>query len=126
MSAYTMSNVMSNAMSNKFSNAETDSEGHNSTPLPHGWRLPQPNDSSYVDAISGPLIVQSTLAPFLDAISALTPRSDYLSTGAPRLVPIWVRCCGCGNLVNPNLAPEGKCPICAHCACRSCGSENVP
>ncbi|KAJ5954996.1 hypothetical protein N7501_009275 [Penicillium viridicatum] len=128
MSFYTMSNSMSNAMSNTTSDTEADSEGHNSTPLPYGWRLPQPNNFSYADAMSSPLMyrARSTLAPFSDAISALAPMPDYLSTGAPRLVILWVRCCGCNNLVNPDLAPEHKCPICSHTECSSCGKENVP
>lgn len=119
---------MFHAMSNKISDTETDSERQNSTPLPYGWRLPQPNNFSCVDAMSSPLIyrAQSTLAPFPDAISALVPTPDYLSTGAPRLVVLWARCCVCGNLVNPDLAPEKKCPICSHTECGACGKENVP
>ncbi|KAJ6132268.1 hypothetical protein N7471_007483 [Penicillium samsonianum] len=124
MSSYTMSN----AMSNNFSITETDSEGQNSTPLLRVWHLTRPNDSSYADALSNPLMyrAQSTLSPFPDAISVLTATPDYLSTGAPRLVPQWWRCCGCANLVNPSLAPEKKCPICSHSECGSCSTETVP
>lgn len=119
---------MFNAMSNKISDTEADSEGQNSTPLPYGWRLPQPNNFSYADIMSGPLVyrAQSTLALFPDAVSTLVPTPDYLSTGAPRLVVLWVRCCGCTNLVNPDLAPEKTCPICSHTECGSCGRENIP
>ncbi|KAJ5685502.1 hypothetical protein N7536_008121 [Penicillium majusculum] len=128
MSFYTMSNSVFIAMSNNISDTEADSEGQNSTPLPYGWRLPQPNNFSYDDAMTSPLeyCAQSTLAPFPDAVSALAPTPDYLSTGAPRQVILWVRCCRCSNLVNPELASEKKCPICAHTECSSCGKENVP
>ncbi|KAL2699590.1 hypothetical protein AAEP93_009565 [Penicillium crustosum] len=128
MPFYTMSNSMSNALSNNILDTKADSEGQNSTPLLYGRRLPQPNNLSYDDAMSNPPVyrARSTLAPFPDAISALVPGPDYLSTGAPRQVVLWVRCCGCKNLVNPHLAPENKCPICAHTECSSCGKENVP
>ncbi|KGO68849.1 hypothetical protein PITC_077900 [Penicillium italicum] len=120
--------AMSNAISSKFLTTETDNEGQNSTPLPYGWRLPQPNDSSYADAMTSPPMhrAQSVLAPFPEAVSALAPTLDYLSTGAPRLVPVWMRCCECENLVNPSLAAEEKCPICSHSKCRYCTTETVP
>lgn len=132
MSFYTMStpmfNAMSNTMSNKLSDTEADNEGQNSTPLPYGWRLPQASNFSYEHAMDIPPMYRgrATLAPFPDAISALAPTPDYLSTGAPRQVVLWMRCCGCNNLVNPALASENKCPICAHTECDSCGQENVP
>ncbi|KAJ5360489.1 hypothetical protein N7517_009680 [Penicillium concentricum] len=124
MSTYIMSSAMSSAMSNKFSNTETNSEGQTSTLL-HGLDLTQLNNSSYADAMSSAMIsrARSTLAP--DAISRLTLTPDYLSTGAPRLVPVWRRCCQCTNLANPILAPE-KCSICSHSECPSCTTENVP
>ncbi|KAJ5926789.1 hypothetical protein N7516_008562 [Penicillium verrucosum] len=121
-----MSNSMFNA--NNTSDIEADSEGRNLTPLPYGWRLLQLNNSSYADVMSSPLMYRahSTLAPFPDVIPTLAPTPDYLSTGAPRLAVLWVRCCGCNNLVNPDLAPEYRCPICSHTECSSCGKENVP
>ncbi|CAI7677308.1 unnamed protein product [Penicillium discolor] len=93
MSFYTMSNSVFIAMSNKISDTEADSEGQNSTPLPYGWRLPQPNNFSCDYVMSSPPMyrAQSTLAPFPDAISALAPMPDYLSTGAPRQVILWRR-----------------------------------
>ncbi|KAJ5198988.1 hypothetical protein N7491_000448 [Penicillium cf. griseofulvum] len=113
-------------MTNKFSNTETDSEEHDST-FSHGCHLTQPNDSFYADPTSSPLIsrARSTLVPSQGAISLLTLAPNYLSTGTPRLVPEWRRCCECSNLVNPSLAPE-KCPICSHPACDFCSKENVP
>ncbi|KAJ5836674.1 hypothetical protein N7447_002700 [Penicillium robsamsonii] len=119
--------AMSNAMSNKFPNSETDSDGQDPTPLLHGLHLTQPIASTYTNAMSSALISRgrSTLAPFPDAISMLTLTPDYLSTGTPRLVVIWRRCCQCGNLANPILAPE-KCSICSHSECGFCTTENVP
>ncbi|KAJ5165213.1 uncharacterized protein N7500_007043 [Penicillium coprophilum] len=123
MSAYSMPS----AMFNTFLDTETDSEGQSSSPLSHGWHLTQPNNCSYACPMSSPLIsrARSTLAPFPDAISILTPTPEYLSTGAPRLVPVWKRCCQCKNLTNPHLAPE-KCSICSHVPCPDCSDENVP
>ncbi|CAI7650263.1 unnamed protein product [Penicillium crustosum] len=88
-----MSNSMSNALSNNILDTKADSEGQNSTPLLYGRRLPQPNNLSYDDAMSNPPVyrARSTLAPFPDAISALVPGPDYLSTGAPRQVVLWRR-----------------------------------
>ncbi|CAP94972.1 hypothetical protein PCH_Pc21g00750 [Penicillium rubens Wisconsin 54-1255] len=113
------------AISNNFPNTQTDSEGQSSTHPLHGWHLAQPNHPCDADVMSSPLIyrAQPILAPYLDTISVLTP--DYLSTGAPRLVPQWWRCCGCSNLVNPSLASE-KCPICSHSECGNCSTETVP
>lgn len=120
--------AMSNAMSNKSSNTGTNSEGQNSTPFSHGWHFTRPNNSSYADSMSSTLTshAHSTLAPFPDAISVLTPTPECLSTSAQRLVPEWWTCCKCQNLVNPNLAPERKCPICSHVECDFCGTEVVP
>ncbi|KAJ5512486.1 hypothetical protein N7463_002038 [Penicillium fimorum] len=114
-------------MSNKFLNTETDSEGQDPTPLLHGLHLTQPKASIYVNAMGSLLVsrARSTLALFPDATSMLTLTPDYLSTGDPRLVVIWRRCCQCGNLANPILAPE-KCSICSHSGCDCCTTENVP
>ena len=73
-----------------------------------------------------PFHAQSTLGPFPDAISVLTPTPEYLSTGPQRLMPEWWTCCEFQNLVNPNLAPERKCPIYSHVECDFCGTEIVP
>ncbi|OQE40012.1 hypothetical protein PENCOP_c006G00373 [Penicillium coprophilum] len=125
MSAYSIPSAMFNA----FSNTETDSERQSSSSLFHGWHLTQSSDCSYACPMSSPLLsrARSTLAPSPDAISILTPTPtlEYLSTGAPRLVPVWTRCCQCKNLANPSLAPE-KCSICSHVICVGCGKEDVP
>ncbi|KAJ5958471.1 uncharacterized protein N7479_005621 [Penicillium vulpinum] len=122
-----MSSAMSNAMSNMFSRIEIDSEGQDPIILSHGRQLTWPNDSSYANAMSSPLIspAQPIQAPFPDAISVLTLTPNELSTGAPRLVAEWWRCCDCDNMVNPSLA-SGKCPICSHAQCGSCKNETVP
>ncbi|KAJ5775669.1 uncharacterized protein N7511_000680 [Penicillium nucicola] len=69
--------------------------------------------------------VRSTLNAFPDTMLLLAP--GYLSTGAPRQhVQVWWDCCGCHNMVNPALASEKTCPICAHKNAGCCKNVNVP
>ncbi|KAJ5794929.1 hypothetical protein N7457_001528 [Penicillium paradoxum] len=117
------------AMSNKFSTTETVNERQNQSPLLQGWHFNRLdiNASMDADAMSSPLTsrVRSMVPPFSDGMSVLAPTADFLSTGAPRMVPQWWVCCGCDQMVNPNLASEDKCPICAHSKCPSCKKEEV-
>ena len=108
------------AMFTELSIEETDS------PL-YDWHFNQLNSSIYNNTTSTVLrsYSRSTLDGRADTMSALPSTPDYLSTGAPRLVADWWTCCKCGQMVNPNLAPENRCPCCEHDHCDYCKKETV-
>ncbi|KAJ5463026.1 hypothetical protein N7475_007970 [Penicillium sp. IBT 31633x] len=118
--------MSTHAITNKILTTEASNERQNQTTPLHSWHFNQLESLALSEAASIPLVFhgRSMLAPFTDTMTVLTPSPDCLSTGAPRLVPAWWRCCGCDQLVNPSLA--SRCPICSHDECSSCGTENVP
>ncbi|KAJ5322654.1 hypothetical protein N7452_010943 [Penicillium brevicompactum] len=59
-----------------------------------------------------------------DTMATFMP-TETLSTGAPKMAAGWWTCCSCKQMVNPNLAPESRCPCCSHTRCGTCRSENV-
>lgn len=86
--------------------------GLEETPTPFSYRVQAITAYTNTDGASLAL-------PPIQHLYGATPTS-YSGSGVPVANATWWNCCRCKNMVNPDLAPEDRCPICEHTKCVDC------